>query len=84
MKRIVISAAVVLAALLGPAATAAAAPNPNAGCVGQFSSFFAHSDEPHRSDVARDFAANSRPAGRNVYSHVAEFHGTLESCFDQT
>jgi hypothetical protein len=55
----------------------------SANCVGQFSTFFAHSDEPHRSDVAQDFAKNAQPAGRNVYSHVAQTHGTLENCFDQ-
>ncbi len=54
-------------------------------CVGQFSSFFAHGGGgTHRSAVAQDFAHNSRPAGANVYSHVAEFHGDLAACFDQT
>jgi hypothetical protein len=53
--------------------------------VGQFSSFFAHGGfETHRSEVAQDFAKNAQPAGLNVYSHVADFHGTLEECFEQT
>jgi hypothetical protein len=37
----------------------------------------------HRSEVALDFAMNARPAGANVYSHVAKTHGTLEECFEQ-
>ena len=69
-------AAAALAA--GPASPASG----KAGCVGQFSSFFA--EQGLRDDVAQDFAHNARPAGKNVYSHVAEFHGSLQECFDQT
>ncbi len=68
------------------AATISASPvsaaSDKAGCVGQFSSFFAQ--QGLRDDVARNFAHNARPAGKNVYSHVAQVHGTLEQCFDQT
>ena len=32
----------------------------------------------------REFAHTAQPAGLNVYSHVAQFHGTLQECFDQT
>ena len=73
------SVALAAAALsAGPASPA----SDNAGCVGQFSSFFAQ--QGIRDDVAQDFAHNARPAGKNVYSHVAEFHGSLQECFDQT
>jgi hypothetical protein len=37
-----------------------------------------------RSDLARDFAQNARPAGQNVYSHVSKEHGGLEECFAET
>ncbi|HET9456178.1 MAG TPA: hypothetical protein VFO78_02465 [Candidatus Limnocylindrales bacterium] len=82
----------VRAALLAVAAIAAtvsgalaASPSPNANCVGQFSHFFAQGGGgTHRSDVAKGFAAELRPAGKNVYSHVAETHGTLEACFEQS
>jgi hypothetical protein len=67
-----------------PASTASAASD-KAGCVGQFSTFFAHGGGgTHRSEVAQNFAHNAKPAGRNVYSHVAQFHGNLQECFDQT
>ena len=73
------SVALAAAALsAGPASPA----SDKAGCVGQFSSFFA--EQGQRDDVAQNFAHNERPAGRNVYSHVAEFHGSLQECFDQT
>ena len=63
---------------------ALAGPGDRASCVGQFSSFFAHGGGgTHRSDVAQGFARDARPAGQNVYSHVAEGHGSLESCFEQ-
>jgi hypothetical protein len=83
MKRL-IGTVVLAVALAGMAGTAGAADD-NAGCVGQFSSFFAQGGlETHRSELAQDFAKNAQPAGQNVYSHVAEFHGTLEECFAQT
>ena len=82
-KRIVIGA--MLVALTVPVANASAEPSDQAGCVGAFSSFFAHDGfGMHRSAVALDFAKNAQPAGLNVYSHVAEFHGSLEACFEQT
>ena len=84
MKRLVISTAAALA-IAGVWAGPVSATSDNAGCVGQFSSFFAHGGEGmHRSEVAQGFAHDARPAGLNVYSHVAQFHGTLEECFDQT
>lgn len=40
--------------------------------------FFAHGGEgTHRSELAQHFATDHHPAGRNVYSHVAQAHGTL-------
>ena len=82
-KPIVIGA--MLVALTVPVANASAEPSDQAGCVGAFSSFFAHDGfGMHRSTVALDFATNAQPAGLNVYSHVAEFHGSLEACFEQT
>jgi hypothetical protein len=79
-------AAFVLATALLVASTASAlAASDKAGCVGQFSTFFAHGGlGTHRSEVATDFAHNARPAGANVYRHVAVLHGTLEECFEQT
>jgi hypothetical protein len=72
-------------ALMLVSAAAALGISDNGGCVGQFSSFFAHGGGgTTRSAVAQDFAHNSQPAGANVYSHVAEFHGDLEACFEQT
>ena len=71
-----------LAALGASAGTASAAPNENASCVGTFSSTFAKMGI--RSDLARDFAQNARPAGQNVYSHVSKEHGGLEECFAET
>ena len=57
----------------------------SAGCVGQFSGFFAHGGlDTTRSAKALEFAHEDQPAGLNVYSHVAEFHGSLDSCFVQT
>jgi hypothetical protein len=74
-----------LAALTVPAASASAEPNEQAACVGAFSSFFAHDGlGMHRSDFAQDFAHNSRPAGRSVYSQAAQFHGSVDECFEQT
>jgi len=71
-------------ALLLASAGSALAANDRAGCVGQFSSFLAHGGlRTHRSAVAQDFAHNSRPAGATVYSHVAESHGDIDSCFEQ-
>jgi hypothetical protein len=84
MKRL-LSATVAALAIAGFWAGPVSAASDTAGCVGQFSSFFAHGGGgTHRSDVARDFAHNARPAGLNVYRHVAQFHGTLQECFDQT
>ena len=84
MKRLLSATAAALA-IAGFWAGPVSAASDNAGCVGQFSSFFAQGGGgTHRSEVARDFAHNARPAGRNVYSHVAQFHGTLQECFDQT
>lgn len=75
----------IMSVVLAAAAISAGPASPasdNAGCVGQFSSFFAQ--QAVRDDVAQDFAQNAHPAGTNVYSHVAEFHGSLQECFDQT
>jgi hypothetical protein len=84
MKRL-LSATVAAMAIAGFCAGPASAVSDNAGCVGQFSSFFAQGGGgTHRSDVAQEFAHDEQPAGQNVYSHVAQFHGTLEECFDQT
>jgi hypothetical protein len=83
-SRIARSVALALLATALAVPVAAAEPGDRADCVGQFSSFFAHGGGgTHRSDVAQGFAADARPAGRNVYSHVAEGHGSLESCFEQ-
>jgi hypothetical protein len=83
MKKMIVIGAT-LATLAVPVGNASAQPNERAGCVGAFSSFFAHDGfGMHRSDVALDFAHNARPAG-NVYSHVAEFHGSVGECFEQT
>lgn len=74
-------------ALILASAASSLAVSDNAGCVGQFSRFFAHGGgdtELHRSDLAQDFAHNARPAGANVYRHVAQLHGDLDSCFEQT
>ena len=82
-KMIVIGAT--LAALVAPIGNASALPNDSASCVGTFSSFFAHDgDGMHRSDVAQFYAHNAQPAGQNVYSHVAEFSGSLAECLAQT
>jgi hypothetical protein len=84
MKRLLSATAAALA-IAGFWAGPASAASDNAGCVGQFSSFFAQGGGgTHRSEVAGEFAHNARPAGRNVYSHVAQFHGRLQECFDQT
>jgi hypothetical protein len=81
MKRLLSTTAAAMA-IAGFCAGPASAVSENAACVGQFSSFFAHGggDGRHRSEVAQDFAHNQRPAGLNVYSQVAQFHGTLEEC----
>jgi hypothetical protein len=84
MKRLLGATAAAMA-IAGFCAGPASAASDNAGCVGQFSSFFAQGGGgTHRSDVAQEFAHDDRPAGQNVYSHVAQFHGTLQECFDQT
>ena len=63
---------------------AAAAPSDQADCVGQFSRYYAQGGSgTHRSAVARGFAEGAHPAGLNVYSQVANGHGSLESCFEQ-
>ena len=83
-SRITRSVALALLATALAVPVAAADPGDRAACVGQFSSFFAHGGGgTHRSDVANGFATDAHPAGLNVYSHVAEGHGSLESCFDQ-
>jgi hypothetical protein len=79
--RFLLAASAVVAAVAIPASPALAQSD-QAGCVGQFSSFFGH--QGLRDGVAQNFAHNARPAGQNVYSHVAQFHGTLEQCFEQT
>lgn len=74
-----------LAALAAPIGNASAEPSESAACVGAFSSFFAQGGlGTHRSDVAQNYAHNAQPAGQNVYSHVAQFHGSLDECFEQT
>jgi hypothetical protein len=84
MKRMIVIGAT-LAALVAPIGNASAEPNEGAACVGTFSSFFAHDGFGiHRSDVAQDFAHNEQPAGQNVYSHIAQFHGSLDDCFEQS
>lgn len=78
------AALIVMIALAGaPSAVAAAeAPAAAGSCVGQFSTFFAQGGfGTHRSIVAQGFAHGARPAGLNVYSHVAKGHGTLDDCF---
>jgi hypothetical protein len=83
MKKMIVIGAT-LATLAVPVGNASAEPNERAGCVGAFSSFFAHDGfGMHRSEVAQNFAHNAQPAG-NVYSHVAEFHGSVDECFEQT
>jgi hypothetical protein len=83
MKRLLSTAAATMA-IAGFCAGPASAVSDNASCVGQFSSFFAHGGGgTHRSDVAQNFAHNEHPAGLNVYSQVAEGHGTLEECDEQ-
>ena len=80
-----LGAAAAAVAITGLGAGPASAVSDEAGCVGQFSSFFAQGGRgTHRSEVAQEFAHEAQPAGQNVYSHVAQFHGTLEECFDQT
>jgi hypothetical protein len=80
-----LGAAAAAVAITGLGAAPASAVSDSAGCVGQFSSFFAHGGGgTHRSEVAQEFAHEDGPAGQNVYSQVAQFHGTLEECFDQT
>jgi hypothetical protein len=81
MKRTIVIGAI-FAALGVLAGNASAAPSENAACVGTFSSYFAH--QGMRSELAREFAQNARPAGQNVYSHVAKEHGGLEECFAET
>ncbi len=76
---LITSAAVAAAAIFVSPVSAQSA---EAGCVGQFSSYFAH--QGMRDDVAQNFATTARPAGQNIYSHVAEFHGTLVECFEET
>jgi hypothetical protein len=84
MKRVIVIGAT-LGALVVPIGNASAEPNERASCVGVFSSFFAHDGfGMHRSAVAQDFAHNMQPAGQEVYSHVAQVHGTLDECFEQT
>ncbi len=80
----VVTALIVTMALAAVPASVAAADRPaDAGsCVGQFSSYFAQGGSGiHRSDVARNYAHNARPAGLIVYSHVADGHGSLNDCF---
>lgn len=73
--------AVLLVLATAPASLAAAEPNDNAACVGQFSRYFAQGGGgTHRSEVAQNFADNAQPAGRNVYSQVAQGSGSLAEC----
>jgi hypothetical protein len=82
-KRVLVAG--VLLALAATTAGPVSAASDRASCVGAFSSYFAHGGGgTHRSDVAREFAHEARPAGRNVYSHVADFHGDVGACFEQT
>ena len=84
-SRIARSAALALLATALTVPVAAAGPGDRADCVGQFSSFFAHGGGgTHRSYIATGFAVEAHPAGLNVYSHVADSHGSLESCFEQS
>jgi hypothetical protein len=84
MRRTLIGIVCATGLLLASAASALGASD-NASCVGQFSTFFAHGGLGiHRSEIAQDFAHNARPAGANVYSHIAQLHGDLDSCFAQT
>ena len=77
-------ALIALATVAAPTAANASGPSDDADCVGQFSSYYAHGGGGrHRSEVAQNFAKNEAPAGRNVYSHVATGHGSLESCDKQ-
>ncbi len=70
-----------VALALASAASALGASN-SASCVGQFSEFFVQGGlDTHRSEVARFFADNARPAGANVYSRVTQLHGDFDSCF---
>ncbi len=76
--------ALLLALTAAPASVAAAEPNDGASCVGQFSRYYAQGGGgTHRSDVAQNFAHNARPAGANVYSYVAQGHGSLAACVAQ-
>ena len=76
------AALAMLLALAGAPTALAASPDDGADCVGQFSTFFAHGGgDTHRSEVAQGFAHGARPAGLNVYSHVATGHGSLDDCF---
>lgn len=81
-KWMVTAVAVVTASVAaGPASGA----SDNAACVGQFSSYFAQGGGgTHRSDLAKEFAKDARPAGQNVYSQIAQLHGSLADCFEQT
>ena len=84
MRKTLVGILVAMVLILASAASSLAVSD-SAGCVGQFSRFFAHGGgDTHRSAVAQDFAHNARPAGANVYSYVAQFHGDLDSCFAQT
>lgn len=80
MRRTLLGIVCATGLLLASAASALGASD-NASCVGQFSTFFAHGGAgTHRSEIAQDFAHNARPAGANVYSHVAQLHGDLDNC----
>lgn len=73
--------ALLLAVAAVPASVAAAEPSHNAACVGQFSRHFAQGGGgTHRSEVAQSFAKNAQPAGLNVYSFVAQSHGSFAAC----
>lgn len=76
-----LAALTLLLGLAAAPASVAAEPNDNAACVGQFSRYYAQGGGgTHRSEVAQNFAKNARPAGANVYSNVAQGHGSLEEC----
>jgi hypothetical protein len=60
---------------IGPGGAPAA--GAQAGCVGTFSSYFAQ--QGLRDEVAHRYINGNQP-----YSFVAQFHGDLEACDEQT
>lgn len=84
MKRGFLLAAMILVTAFPPGVAGASAPDDSASCVAAYSVFFAHRGSEalplHRSDIAQHYAHEEQPAGVNVYSRVAEEHGSLEEC----